>query len=235
MKPRVYVETSVVSYLTGSLSRDRRVLVNQLATRDWWRDAGEKFELLASPLVADGTGLGDSGPARDWLPVLESLTIIGTSDASEVLGQELIDSQALPANAALEATHIAIAVTNGVEFLTTWNFRHIANPANTSKINLVCREAGYQPTVICTPEQFMGAQDDEPRDDPMIAEIREYRDKQAERFGYNVAAIIRHCCALHKASERPSCQYLTRRLDESSAPKQGSGSRSDETKLQGKK
>lgn len=233
MKPRVYVETSVVSYLTGRLSRDARVLANQLNTRDWWRVAREKFDLVASPLVADGTGLAESGPVRDWLSVLASLPSVGPSDASEVLGQQFIDSHALPASAVLEATHIAIAVTNGVEFLTTWNFLHIANPANVTKINLVCHEAGYQPTVICTPEQLMKVQDDQPRDDPMIAEIREYRDKQAARFGYNAAAIIRHYRALHKASGRPS-QYPSRRLDESSAPKQSSGSRSDETTLPGK-
>lgn len=68
-----------------------------------------------------------------------------------------------------------------------------------------------------------------PEADPMIAEIREYRDKQAARFGYDVAAIVRHYRALHEASGRPSVQYPPRRLDESSAPKQASGSRPDDT------
>ena len=68
-----------------------------------------------------------------------------------------------------------------------------------------------------------------PVDDPMIAEIREYRDKQAARFGYDAAAIVRHYRALHEASGRPSVQYPPRRLDESSAPKQDSGSQRDET------
>lgn len=76
MKPRVYVETSVVSYLTGRLSRDVMVLGNQVATRDWWRDASQQFELVASPLVIDEASFGDPNASRDRLAVLESLAII---------------------------------------------------------------------------------------------------------------------------------------------------------------
>lgn len=233
MKPRVYVETSVVSYLTGRPSHDVMVLGNQVATREWWREAREGFELVVSPLVVDGARLAAPDAARDWLSVLESLPIIEPSDASEILARRLIDSHALPANAALDARHIAIAVTNCVELLTTWNFRHIANPANASKINLACREAGYQPTVICTPQQLLDVRDDGPRDDPVIAEIREYRDKQAVRFGYDVGAIVRHYRALHEASGRPSVQFPPRLLDGASDKRDGSGSQPDETAASG--
>lgn len=163
MKPRVYVETSVVSYLTGRLSPDSRVSVDQLDTRDWWRDARERFELVASPVVIDEAGMGDARAARDRLAALESLAIIRPSDASQVLGQRLIDAHALPANAALDATHIAIAVVNGVEYLATWNFRHIANPANMSRIDQVCRDAGFRPSTICSPRQLLEVRHEIPR------------------------------------------------------------------------
>lgn len=155
MKPRVYVETSVVSYLTGRLSHNVSVLANQFATRDWWRDAMARFELVVSPVVVAEAGVGDPEAARDRLSALAALPIIRPSDASQVLGQQLIDARALPANAALDATHIAIAVVNGVEYLATWNFRHIANPANASRIDQVCRDAGFRPPIICTPRQLM--------------------------------------------------------------------------------
>ena len=155
MKPRVYVETSVVSYLTGRLSQNVSVLANQFATRDWWRDAMARFELVVSPVVVAEAGVGDPQAARDRLSALASLVSIHPSDSSEVLGQQLIDAHALPANAALDATHIAIAVVNGVEYLATWNFRHIANPANASRIDQVCRDAGFRPPIICTPRQLM--------------------------------------------------------------------------------
>lgn len=155
MKPRVYVETSVVSYLTGRLSRDARVLVNQLDTRDWWQDAMAKFELVASQVVVDEARFGDPQAARDRLSALESLAVLPPSNASQALGQRLIDAHALPANAALDATHIAIAAVNGIEYLATWNFRHIANPGNASRIDQVCRDAGLRPPIICTPRQLM--------------------------------------------------------------------------------
>ena len=161
MKPRVYVETSVVSYLTGRLSPDVRVLGNQFATRDWWQDARARFELVASPLVVEEAGVGDTQAARDRLAALESLAIVYPSDSSEILVKQLTDSHALPEKAAQDAAHIAIAVANGVEYLATWNFRHIANPANASKIAQVCRDAGYQPTIICTPGQLMEVPDEE--------------------------------------------------------------------------
>ena len=225
MKPRVYVETSVVRYLSGRLSHDIRVLYNQISTLDWWRHARESLELVASPLVIDDEEVRDHQLAYESRSALELLTMIHPSDASETLARQLTDSHALPEEASLETAHIAIAVANGVEYLATWNVRHIANPANASKINLVCREGGYRPTVICTPAQLEKLRDDGPRDDPLIAQIREYRDRQAARFGCDAAAIIRHYRALHEASGRPSVQYPPRRLEATSASERADESR----------
>lgn len=229
MKPRVYLESSVVRCLSGRLSHDIGTLCNQLDTRDWWQHAPARFELVASPLVADEERVGNDQPARGSPTALGSLWIVRPSDASEILVQRLIDSRALPEKATQDAAHVAIAVTNGVEYLATWNFRHIANPANASKINLVCRDSGYRPTVICTPAQLMWMHCDKPREDPLIAETRGYRDKQAERFGYDAGAIIGHYRALHEASDRPVVQFPPSRPEATPDPEEIGGSRPNET------
>ena len=155
MMPRVYVETSVVSYLTARLSRDVVILGNQVVTREWWRDAAERFELVVSALVFEEAGDGDPQAARDRLAALEPLAVLDASNESIALAQALIQVHALPAGAAQDAAHIAIAVVNGVEYLATWNLRHIANPVAAHKIERACRDAGYEPATICTPSQLM--------------------------------------------------------------------------------
>lgn len=129
MKPRVYVESSVVSYLAARLSRDVVILGNQVVTREWWRGAAERFEPVVSALVFEEAGAGDPKAARDRLAVLERLTVLDANDESIALARALIQVHAVPAGAAQDAAHIAIAVVNGVEYLATWNLRHIANPA----------------------------------------------------------------------------------------------------------
>lgn len=155
MKPRVYVETSVVSYLTARLSRNVVVLGNQIVTRDWWRDAAEMFRLVASELVIGEASQGNPQAARDRLLVLESIQLLDASDESRALGRALIQAHALPTGAEQDAAHISVAVVNGVEYLATWNFRHIANPATAFRIEQVCRDEGYEPTMICTPSQLL--------------------------------------------------------------------------------
>ena len=155
MKPTVYIETSVVSYLTAWPSRDVVVAAYQQVTREWWHDAQDRFELVASELVVAEAAAGDADAALARMEKLKSVTLLeATEDAAE-LTQRLLDLEAVPRKAAEDAAHIAIAVTSGVNFLVTWNFRHIANAAMRFRIERVCREAGYQPTVICTPNELM--------------------------------------------------------------------------------
>ena len=145
----------MVSYLTGRLAHDVSVLANQFATRDGWRDERARFELVASRLVVQAAGVGDPQAARDRLAALEPLAVIHPSASSEVLVRQLTQSQVLPIKAVQDAAHIAIALANGIECLVTWNLRRIANVANASKIDQVCLDSGYRPTISCTPAQLM--------------------------------------------------------------------------------
>ena len=155
MNPTAYIETSVVSYLTARPSRDVVVAAYQEITREWWRDAQARFDLVASELVITESGAGDADAARARLKALESVALLDVNERSEELTRVLLDFGAVPHEAAADAAHIAIAVTNGVDYLVTWNFRHIANAAMRSRIERICREAGYEPPIICTPNELM--------------------------------------------------------------------------------
>ena len=157
MKPTVYIETSVVSYLTARPSRDVVVAAYQEITREWWRDAPERFDLVASALVVAEARAGDTDAAHSRLMALEAVTLLDATPDAENFARKLLDLEAVPRQAADDAAHIAIAVTNGVTYLVTWNFRHIANAERRTRIERVCRGMGYEPPVICTPNELMEA------------------------------------------------------------------------------
>ena len=159
MRPLAYIETSVVSYLTARPSRDVVIAAYQEITREWWRDAPDRFDLVASALVVAEARAGDPDAARIRLEALEAVTLLDATPDAENLANALVEAGAVPRQAADDAAHIAIAVTNGVDFLVTWNFRHIANAAMRARIERVCRGAGYEPPVICTPNELMEAND----------------------------------------------------------------------------
>lgn len=123
MKPKAYIETSVVSYLTAWPARDVVIAGHQQTTREWWRDAADRFELVASQLVINEAGAGDFDAAKDRLNALTAVILLDATDEALELAQELISSGAVPKEAAEDAAHIAIAVTNGVDYLVTWNCR----------------------------------------------------------------------------------------------------------------
>ena len=155
MNPTAYIETSVVSYLTARPSRDVVVAAYQEVTREWWRAAAARFHVVASELVVVECQAGDRSAAHARLKALEGVALLDASPDAEDLARHLLDLRAVPREAAADAAHIAIAVTNGVDYLVTWNFRHIANAAMRVRIERTCREAGYEPPVICTPSELM--------------------------------------------------------------------------------
>ena len=157
MRATAYIETSVVSYLTARPSRDVVIAAYQEITREWWRDASGRFDLVASALVVAEARAGDPEAAGSRLEALEAVTLLDATPDAEALANALVEAGAVPRHAADDAAHISIAVTNGVEFLVTWNFRHIANAAMRARIEQVCRQKGYEPPVICTPNELMEA------------------------------------------------------------------------------
>ena len=161
MKPRVYVETSIVSYQTARPARDIVIAGRQQSTRDWWASAPRRFELLISELVREEAAAGDRDAAQSRLAAIASLPMITATAEVARLAQALVDSAAVPERAAQDAVHIAIAAVHHVEFLVTWNFRHIANAAARPQIETVCRDSGIDPPLLCTPEQLVAEDDDD--------------------------------------------------------------------------
>ena len=153
--PRVSVETSIVSYLTARPARDIVIAGRQQATRDWWETAPTRFELVVSQLVREEAAVGDPQAARARLAALAPLTALAAPVEARELSRRLVDSAAVPKRAASDATHVAIAAVHGVEFLVTWNFRHIANAVARPRIESVCRRSGVEPPVLCTPEELV--------------------------------------------------------------------------------
>ena len=151
-KPRIYIETSVISYLTSRASRDFIISMCQQITRYWWDNvADRKFELVSSAVVRQEISRGNTGAAQQRLEVLESITLLETPlEEMSALAEDLVLAGAVPLRAKTDALHIAIAAINGVEYLATWNFKHIANTNRLPLIHGVCETAGYTPTTICT-------------------------------------------------------------------------------------
>ena len=158
MKPKVYIETSVISYLTARKGRDIRLAGDRQHTRVWWEFHRARFELFSSDLVLKEASAGDAVAARDRLDILNLITILNTTREAIALAKKLIDAGAVPQIAEEDALHIAIAATHQLHYLLTWNCRHIANAVLRSKIDAVCRAEGCTPLVICMPPQLMGIQ-----------------------------------------------------------------------------
>ena len=161
MKPRVYIETTVISYLTARPARDVVIAGHQQITHDWWATASERFELVISELVREEAGAGDPDAVCARLTLLASLALLDATAEAQELAERLVSASAVPEAAMRDAAHIAIAAANGIEYLVTWNFRHIANAVTRPQIESVCRQAGFESPVICTPEELMENIDDE--------------------------------------------------------------------------
>lgn len=162
-RPRVYVETSIVSYLTARPARDIVIAGRQQTTRDWWETAPTRFDLVISQLVREEAAIGDPEASRARLAALAPLTALAAPMEARELAQQLVNAGAVPKRAARDAMHVAIAAVHGVDFVVTWNFRHIANAVSRPRIESVCRRTGVGAPVLCTPEELVDVEveDDE--------------------------------------------------------------------------
>ena len=156
MKSRVYLETTIVSYLVASPTQDVVQAAHQQVTREWWARR-ERFDLFVSRPVLAEARRGDTTAAARRLDALAAIPVLSMNRGVTTLARTLIRTGTLPAKARLDALHVATAAVNGMNYLLTWNLRHLANAAIRGKIEDVCRKAGIQPPIICTPEELMEA------------------------------------------------------------------------------
>jgi len=157
MQPSVYLETSIIGYLTSRPSRDLITAANQQMTREWWDDHRQGFEVFVSQFVLDECGAGDTEAAQERMAVLSGVVELDATDDVQRLAEALLERVPLPDKAGVDALHIAVATVHGIEYLLTWNCTHIANAAMRPRIEAICRSLGYEPPTICTPQELMEA------------------------------------------------------------------------------
>jgi len=153
MKATVYVETTIPSYLTAWPSRDLVRAAHQQITREWWTRRA-MFDLNSSRLVVQECRAGDVQAAEDRLAVLAGIPLLEQGVEVGELAESLMRNVPLPEKAAADALHIATAAVHGMQYLLTWNCTHIANVVLRPQIEAVCRAAGFDPPLICTPEEL---------------------------------------------------------------------------------
>nr|VFJ66803.1 MAG: PIN domain-containing protein [Candidatus Kentron sp. DK] len=154
MKQKVYIETSIPSYLTAWRSRDVVLAGNQETTKEWW-DRRNDFDLYVSGFVLIEVARGDPDAAAERLEALKAIPEIEVTEQAAIIAERLLFQAPLPDKARVDALHIAVAAIGGMDYLLTWNCTHIANPAFRPRIESVIRLFGYEPPIICTPQELL--------------------------------------------------------------------------------
>ncbi|AFL75582.1 type II toxin-antitoxin system VapC family toxin [Thiocystis violascens] len=159
MKPVVYVESSVISYLTSRPSRDVVIAGRQAITLDWWENERGRFELRISALVEEEISRGDTSASERRLMMVADIPNVSVSDDAVSLAESLINQKAIPLGSEDDALHVAIAATQGADYLLTWNFKHINNAETKKSIAQIVESVGYVCPQLCSPEELGGSHD----------------------------------------------------------------------------
>ncbi len=154
MAESVYIESSVVSYLMARPSRDVVVAARQAITETWWQNHRGEFDLFISALVEQEIARGNAEAAERRLKVVENIPLVAVSSEAQSLAEDLVAQGAVPANSKEDALHIGIAAAAGVNFLLTWNFKHINNAHTKAAITAVVESHGFACPILCSPEEL---------------------------------------------------------------------------------
>ena len=153
-KPNLYLETTIPSYLVSKPSRDLRLAADQEQTVEWWQEHRGRFEIFVSAVVLREVSKGNPEMSQKRVDALSGVPLLSPTGESEELTIRLLE-EVVPANAADDAAHIAIATVHGIDFLLTWNCKHINNRYTTRKIEECCQKMGFTCPVIATPTELM--------------------------------------------------------------------------------
>ncbi len=154
-RPIVYLETTVVSYLTAKPSSNIVIAAHQQSSQEWWEDRKQDFRVVASQLVLQEAGRGDMPAAQRRLDILKGVELLEITPEATNLARALIGNSVVPDTSLEDALHVAVSVVNGCKYLVTWNYRHLAGAGVRTRIEAFCRDKGYEPSIICTPEELL--------------------------------------------------------------------------------
>ena len=152
----VYLETTFISYLVARPSRDVIVAGHQQTTQDWWENRRSQFECSVSQVVIDEASVGDPTEVQKRLAIIGGLPSLAITDDANALTQAIMAARILPPQAVRDAAHVAVAAVHAVDYLLTWNCKHLANAQIARRIAVVCEKLGRKMPIICTPEELMG-------------------------------------------------------------------------------
>jgi len=155
MKKSVYIETSIPSYLTARPSRDVRAAAWQQITGQWWDEARAKYELFTSELTVVEAAAGNPEAAKRRLEAIKEIAKLQIDEEVQELAGMLISEGGIPNTAEADALHVAVAADHRIDYLLTWNCRHIDNAAKKPVIRAICTNAGYPYPEICTPMELL--------------------------------------------------------------------------------
>lgn len=155
MPPRLYLETTIFSYLTARPGRDQTTAANLRITHEWWSNYRSDFSLCTSEFVLDEIRDGDRVMAERRMQLTEGIPVLLATDDAARIADALIRHVPLPPKALEDAAHIAIAAVHGVDYLLTWNCKHIANDRMLGRMRAVCEARGYRLPVLCTPSELI--------------------------------------------------------------------------------
>jgi len=153
--PSVYLETTIPSYLAAHPSSDPLYAARQQMTYEWWRSAAERFELFISEYVLEEIGQGDADAARRRFEYVDGLPVLNSSDDVEQLVDEYAVRLQLAGRGQGDVPHFAFAVAYEMDYLITWNCRHIANGEIVRRLRNANLELGRQTPLIVTPEELL--------------------------------------------------------------------------------
>jgi hypothetical protein len=162
----LFIETTIPSYYVSRPSRNLLQFARQELTREWWDGRRHEFDLFTSQLVLDEAGEGEPGKAAERLELLAGIGLLDLNEQVEALAAKLVGSGILPATAIRDASHLAAAGVHGMNFLLTWNCKHIANPFIADRLQSCFSSMGVHLPHICTPEQFFTDDDNDSPNQP---------------------------------------------------------------------
>jgi hypothetical protein len=152
----VYLETTFISYLVARPSRDLLVAAHQQITQEWWANRRSQFECSVSQVVLDEASVGDSAEVQKRLAIISGLPILEVTQDAESLARAILAAAILPPHALADAAHVAVSAIHSIDYLLTWNCKHLANAQMARRIALVCEKLGQKMSIICTSEELMG-------------------------------------------------------------------------------
>lgn len=153
--PSVYIETTVVSYLTARPSRDLIVASHQQITHDWWTRVLPSCEPFVSPIVLEEISKGDAEQSRLRVEKLAGFSVLQVTDDVRTLAEIYFKEIDIPEKARADAYHLASAAWHGMDYLISWNCTHITSGRVRAIIEKVNAHQGIRSPIICTPEELM--------------------------------------------------------------------------------